>query len=244
MKFKFLLLGFISFLFFVNVSYAQDYRGIGLFEMFKPVYTMHITKEKIAKSSISINPSPNTYITIRQGSFTKDVDLLLYKGYWEALATGKTNYSPVSAYYLAFLDSNKKEVNSINLIEVLYYNNYTGTDATFTPVSKGKGVPDQVSTAIFKNQALVRAVLPQIDGGFIISINKTIDKNDPALNPTLNSKTAPLPTTTNQNSINPLTNFFVSQNIYMILGLVVIIIVILLLVIKLFRRADNKPSIQ
>lgn len=167
-----------------NKSYAQEYKSIRFFDMSIPELSTKIDKNEAISSDRTIQISPITYITVRKGSFNQDVNVLIYKGDWGLLTQGPNKESsPISAYYVAFLDSQNEEIAPLKVVEVFVFNNYTGTNATFTPLFRGKGTPDAVGIMLFPNQAKVEALLSPNDAGFIITINKVLDENDPSLHP-------------------------------------------------------------
>ena len=230
MKLKLLFTIFIFsyfLLFTIGKTYAQEYKSISSFDMSKPVSTTHIAKDNIEKSNVFIKVDNITTVAIRQGSFKENVDALIYQGNWDILTKGTNGpYSPISAYYIAFVNSQGNEITPLGSVQIEIYDNYIGATATLTPISRGKGLPDTTNIRTFPNQAVVRDMLPSNDSGFIVSVNKTINKNDSSLHPTIINSN---PSVVLSPSINPkptasANNSFLKQNFYLILALAVITI--------------------
>lgn len=197
-KILLLVLSLFFVLFLVKPSFAQVPQGITnnpFFDMSKPVATTFIPLED--KNPKEINIFPFSKVIIQPKSFADNVNLYVFAGNWDKLKPIlPKDQSPVSAYYLVFVDSKGKMISPTNQITVQSYNNYANTDTFFYPLG-AVGNIDVPNSKRWTGQIMVNTPLPVQDLAFIVSVNKILDKNDPSLHPSLNSAG------TQQNSGNP-----------------------------------------
>lgn len=227
-QFSILALLFVIFLFVVPSSvFAQSYKTVPGFDTTKPILTYHISKEQITLNNYPFNPNNYTSLSIRSGSFKEDVTLYVYKGNFDALRGNKSNYSPISAFWLVFYNSKKEEVFPSKIIDVFAYNNFAGTDADFRAIRRSDFTQDPNQKLTFKNQANVRAIIPQNDGGFVISINKNIDKNNGGI-----TFATPTPVSA---AIPPFKEGVVTQNLPSIILIILLIVVGIIFGISLLK---------
>ncbi len=229
----FLLLIILAFI--APKSYASSYKDIPFFDFSKPEIGYTIKKETVSASDVEIKIPRITMITVKKGSFTQDVNVSIYKGIWKILTAGPNKgNSPISAYYLAFLDSNGNEITPSKIVGVFAYNNYIGTKATFTPLKRGAGQPDRSSVFVFPNQTNVKVIMPQDDSGFIVTVNKEIAENDPSLIGIPNiPKAVPSVTPSKTGSI-------LNQNLLLILAIVIVLILIAGIATYLMRKPSEE----
>jgi hypothetical protein len=191
MKKIFLITSFLAFLFFVGTSYAQTPTLFSDSQITRTVLPKGISTPKL------ILLFPFTRITIQPGSFNDDIQVIISSGNWNGIKSLiPKNQSPVSSYSISFFDSTGKIVYPAKPILVESYDNYVKTTAFFYPLDKNYDI-DKSNVKSFPGPLLLKIDLPLQDSGFIVAVDKVLDKMDPSLNPPL----VPLPGASSQKTI-------------------------------------------
>ncbi len=221
----------LAFLLLANVSFAQTtapdvvtYNP--LFDMSKPTATSFIQfGERQAKR---IDIFPFTTVIVPANSFKDNVSVNVYAGNWDKIkAVLPKGQSPISSYYLAFVDSKNKMVLPSNPIIVQSYNNFVETNTFFYPIGAAGNI-DVANAKNWPGHIFVNTELPIQDSAFVVSANKALQKDDPSLHP-------PLPNTTvTQPASGP------SASTQKAIALVFLIVTALLLLFLLWN--NNKKS--
>lgn len=197
-----------AFVILANRSFAQVPQGITnnpFFDMSNAALTSFIPVGDTTPKEISIFPFSK--IIIQPKSFTDNVNIYIFRGDWDKLKTIlPKDQSPISAYYLVFVNSKGKMVAPTNQISVQSYNNYVDTDTFFYPLG-AVGNIDVANSRRWSGHIVVNTLLPIQDSAFIVSANKILDKNDPSLHPSTNSVT-PQPNAVNQQASARLQKLF------------------------------------
>jgi len=178
-----LILPFVfAFVLLADRSFAQVPQGITnnpFFDMSKTVTSSFIPVDDKNPKEIIIFPFSK--VIIQPKSFTDNVNVYIFEGNWDKLKTIlPKDQSPVSSYYLVFVDSKGKTVFPTNEITVISYNNYINTDTFFYPLGAAGNI-DVANSKKWPGHIMVNTLLPIQDSAFVISANKILDKNDPSL---------------------------------------------------------------
>ncbi len=206
-----LLLGLpliLAFLLLAKVSFAQTaapdvvtYNP--LFDMSKTAATSFIQYGEPQAKRIDIFPF--TTVIVPPNSFKDNVTVNIYQGNWDKIkAVLPKDESPISSYYIVFINSKSKMVLPSNPITIQSYNNFTGTDTFFYPIG-AIGNIDVANAKKWPGHIFVNTPLPIQDSAFIVSANKLLQKSDPSLNPpspnTTVSQPAAAPSVSTQKTI-------------------------------------------
>lgn len=184
-----LLLGILlisASLLLAKVSYAQTtapdvvtYNPF--FDMSKTAATSFIQYGEPNAKKIEIFPF--TTIVVPPNSFKDNVTVNIYQGNWDKIKAILPNeQSPISSYYIAFVNSKNKMVLPSNPITVQVYNNYVGTNTFFYPIGAAGNV-DVANAQKWTGHVFVNTALPLQDSAFVVSVNKLLQKTDTSLNP-------------------------------------------------------------
>ncbi len=190
-------------LFLAKTSFAQTPQGNfpnnPFFNTSTPAVTSFIQYgEKTAKQ---INVPPFSTITVPSGSFSDNVTVYIFNGNWNKIkAVLPSGQSPISSYYIVFINSKGSMVLPTNQITIQSYNNYINTDTYFYPMG-AVGSIDTANAKSWSGHILVNTPLPIQDSAFIVAVNKNLSQNDPSLNPNSNlgngnTNSTPLPLNT------------------------------------------------
>jgi hypothetical protein len=166
---------------FAQAQVPQNIIQNPLFDMRKVVTTGLINLSNTTPQDITIMPFSK--ITIQPKSFNDNVNAYVFKGNWDKITPLLPNgQSEISSYYLVFVDSKGKQATPTKAFTIQSYNNYVGTDTFFYPVTSAGSV-DSANSQKWPGHIIVNTALPIQDSGFIVSVNKLLDKSDPSLDP-------------------------------------------------------------
>jgi hypothetical protein len=212
-------------------TFAQNNQS--LFDLSTPIRQIKIPN---SQQALYVSLLPFTTLTIKPGSFSEDVTLSVYLGAWNNLKTAiPKNQSPISSYYLVFKSSNSSVVYPSIPLTIESYNNYVDTDTFFYPTVSDKEIDTQ-NQKQWKGHIKVNTELPVKDQGFIVAANINLKPNDISLHPnTISPSPSSIPNQTSKPSSSSIT-----QNIYLIVALIVVTIAIIGIAFILLNR-PNKP---
>jgi len=152
--------------------------------MSKTVATSFIPLGDNNPKEISIFPFSK--VIIQPKSFSDNVKIYVFEGNWDKLKSIlPKDQSPISSYYLVFIDSKGKTVTPTNQVSIQSYNNYVSTDTFFYPLG-AIGNIDVANSKRWAGHIKVDTLLPIQDSAFMVSVNKILAKNDPSLHPSTN----------------------------------------------------------
>lgn len=216
----------ILFFFFAQTSFAQNANG-SFFDS-KVVFSQRVNPN----SQQAFIIGPFTSIIIQPKTFKEEVSLYVYEGNFDKIkAALPPSQSPISSYYLNFLNSKNQTITPELPIIIHSYNNYINSKTYFYPLTS----TNQININSVKEMAgpiRVNEQLPVKDIAFIVAVNKILNKNDSSLLPATSEKdaqTAPKAKTQYNSLILPF-------------GLLGIVLLTLIVVLFLSFRKRNKKS--
>jgi hypothetical protein len=227
----------VFFLFTGNI-YAQSTPSSlvnSYFDLTKPVVLKELPIAS-TKTQQNINLPPFTNITIQEGTFSVPVHLGIYQGNWDSIKKLiPQNQSPITSYYLIFVDFSNKPIKPSKNILIHSSNNYPKTTTYFYPLSEN-GTIDTNNEIQKPGPVYLQTELPSDDSAFVIAVNKVLNKNDPTLHPGTFSgpKSGQTP--------NLYKNPFAWLSINMLLGGFLLLLVIIGVILYFaLRNNKNKP---
>ena len=216
----------ILFFFFAQTSFAQNANG-SFFDS-KVVFSQRVNPN----SQQAFIIGPFTSIIIQPKTFKEEVSLYVYEGNFDKIkAALPPSQSPISSYYLNFLNSKNQTITPELPIIIHSYNNYINSKTYFYPLTSTNQI-DRNSVQEIPGPIKVIKQLPVKDVAFIVAVNKILNKNDSSLLPATSEKdaqTAPQAKTQYNSLILPF-------------GLLGIVLLALLFVLFLSFRKRNKKS--
>ncbi len=223
---KIILVAFLIFLFsfFVKDTFAQNTNG-SFFDS-KIVFSQKINPN--TRQTFIVGPF--TSIIIQPKTFKEEINFYVYKGILENIkAVLPKSQSPISSYYLYFVNSKNEPITPELPIIIHSYNNYIDSKTYFYPLVSSSKI-DRENVKELPGPVKVIEQLSPEQLGFIVAVNKVLDKNDSSLLPATSakdSKTA-LKTKIDYNSL--------------ILPFALLLVVIFALLVVLSFRKRNKKS--
>lgn len=221
-KILFAVFLFLLFVFVTKSSFAQNTLDLPFLAPGTPKTIVNVTDSK-KEQKITLDHFTN--IIVQRDTFSeKDVKILVFEQDFDSVKLNilPKGQSPIVNYYFVYANNQGKLLTPAKPIKIESYNNFVKSLTFFYPLDK-YGKIDSKNQASQPGPVLFKTDLPINNPGFIIAVNKNLDKNNPALN--LGKNASPQakqiqPTETNR------TTSSVTKTILIALTIVALLIVI------------------
>lgn len=164
---------------------------------------------------------PFTTVTFEAGTFSeKNIFVISMPGRWDNIKSTllPKDQSPIVSYLFLFKNTSGIPVRPTKPIKIETLNNFTNTTTFYYPLNASLNI-DKQNQKNMRGPILAKVDLPENDYGFIIGVNKILDKNDPVFSVNTRSTSTPPPAAKG-----------LSQNLLKKLAVVAVVIIVVTVV--------------